>query len=628
MYAILYLYGVHRDVVSGVLIPLVMIIVAGLVVSIRSRGWWVFPVLVFLGGMMTGHFAAHVTEEHFRGKEFQPQRIENYSFSWHIAKEHPWLGMGLGSPEKVQELNGYEVHHPALKNNKNYAAYVKWMPTKTMDSIFLTFLSDLGIPFLIVYLFALVGLLARLIGTALRPLRESAMHPLVLILPITGIVAHSVIDDTFIYPQVCWFFHILLGLIPQPATESVRIPVRWKQVFVRAAAVAGAVAVGLFIGTHPLFQPGEIGIGEKISSGVKELPLVALLYKVRAESLADKKGSERVGRGATSTGAESSEAGKSRRTSIGKQSEQGAKGGKGSALEEEPRLPGKLVATIRDYRGENVRWGLMVMLDNSETMLAKSEPWSPSRFRAAVDLLDRVTNEITDGSEMAVRCFSAAFSLTKDGHDFPVSVSRVLLNWTRCPIVELPHILERIEPCQQTNPCAAAAHSAGTDFAGMHAVVPRVLMISDGKKRCAVREVMSSITEEESGARPVVDMILFGNGASDQQRYEELARESGGFFSRLDGPSDLESSVARYCSVLKTPKRGQIIVRGDKTTRRVLPGDEITLPPGMYELVMPPIAGVAASDRLIREMRIRAGKTTSVDVSVHGGRLEITSAIR
>jgi predicted membrane metal-binding protein len=38
--------------------------------------------------------------------------------------------------------------------------------------------------------------------------------PLALFLPITAVLLHSILYDSLLYPQVSWFFHLLLGLIP------------------------------------------------------------------------------------------------------------------------------------------------------------------------------------------------------------------------------------------------------------------------------------------------------------------------------------------------------------------------------------------------------------------------------
>ena len=284
-----------------------------------------------------------------------------------------------------------------------------------------------------------------------------------------------------------------------------------------------------------------------------------------------------VSRGATQRRAASSVASKPDSASISAQSGHGAKGGKGSALEEKERLAGKLTVKIRDYRGETVRWDLMVILDNSESMANEAERWSPSRFRAALDFLNGVNNEMTEGSEMAIRGFSSAFSLTRDGSRFPISVSRILLNWTHCPVVGLPQAVEHIAPVRGLIPVPLRPVPSARTLPVCTRLSACTCVLTDGRSQCAVREVMSAVTEEKSGPRTVVDIILFASGASHHQGYEELARGSGGVFARLDSPSDLGSTVPTYCSVLKTPKRGQITIRDDKTTREVLPDEEVQL---------------------------------------------------
>ena len=82
----------------------------------------------------------------------------------------------------------------------------------------------LGLPFTLTYLAALGMLLARLVGLASKPPPGLFLHPLVLLFPLTMGLVHFQFFDGLLFPQSCWFFHLLLGLIPPrgvcPATAD------------------------------------------------------------------------------------------------------------------------------------------------------------------------------------------------------------------------------------------------------------------------------------------------------------------------------------------------------------------------------------------------------------------------
>jgi hypothetical protein len=52
------------------------------------------------------------------------------------------------------------------------------------------------------------------------------LHPLMLLFPLTMALVHFQFYDGLLFPQSCWFFHLLLGLIPpgvgRPATAELQ----------------------------------------------------------------------------------------------------------------------------------------------------------------------------------------------------------------------------------------------------------------------------------------------------------------------------------------------------------------------------------------------------------------------
>jgi hypothetical protein len=82
------------------------------------------------------------------------------------------------------------------------------------------------LPFTLTYLAALGILLARSGGFAFKPPPGQFMPPLVLLCPLIMGLMHFQFFDGLLFPQSCWFFHLLLGLIPSrgvcPATAGLR----------------------------------------------------------------------------------------------------------------------------------------------------------------------------------------------------------------------------------------------------------------------------------------------------------------------------------------------------------------------------------------------------------------------
>jgi hypothetical protein len=145
-------------------------------------------------------------------------RIENIFFSWDIARQHPFLGIGLSS-HRDRFLKDYQIKYPYQTKEKFAEDVAKIV---TPDNQILTFLAGLGFPFTIVYFLAVLTLLVKLVGMTFRPPPGLYFHPMALLFPLTAALIHYQLYDGLLFPQNCWFFHILLGLIPlAPATRKI-----------------------------------------------------------------------------------------------------------------------------------------------------------------------------------------------------------------------------------------------------------------------------------------------------------------------------------------------------------------------------------------------------------------------
>ena len=143
-------------------------------------------------------------------------RAENYPFSYHIALRHPLLGIGARAPRE-KYLEDYSIHYPYITKG-NFAFSVGNI--RTSENIFLTFLADFGFPFFLLYSGSVVLLFIRLVRHTLQGDKANVIQPICILLPLTAGLLHLMILDGLYLPQVSWFFHILLGLIPARAPSG------------------------------------------------------------------------------------------------------------------------------------------------------------------------------------------------------------------------------------------------------------------------------------------------------------------------------------------------------------------------------------------------------------------------
>ncbi len=209
-YVVFYL----SDLRSAFLTPIVLVVLAAFFRMIRLR---YVVLIVILASVATMFFVRQLPWTKI-GTEHEPAyyRAENYVFSLHIALKHPLLGIGLTAP-RGEFLEDYEVKYPYVTKEK-FAHSVTRIGVS--ENIFLTFMAELGFPFVILYGVSLIILAARLVREAFQPSGSSFLHPLALLLPITAGLLHFLVYDGLLHPQVSWFFHILLGLIPMRNQES------------------------------------------------------------------------------------------------------------------------------------------------------------------------------------------------------------------------------------------------------------------------------------------------------------------------------------------------------------------------------------------------------------------------
>ncbi|MBI5572504.1 MAG: hypothetical protein HY914_21350 [Desulfomonile tiedjei] len=571
-YVTLYLTGID-DTRSAVLIPMAVLAVPALFGSYRSGAVPVGLVLLFVLSAAAAYYASHLSH---RGLlQYQEYRLESYPFSWHIAKQHPVLGIGLRSP-RDEFLEGYRVKLPAYGRD-TFEREVKYLVTS--ENVFLTFMSGLGLPFLILYALALVVLLARLFRLLAKPPPYMVFHPLVLLVPLTGSILHLFTTDALLYPQVNWFFHVLLGLIPSPPVPAGERQFSATTVCMRLAAATAAVALGIVAGTHQAFAPANI-------------PGISFVAGKRAAATPSAESGDRA---ATST-----------------------EPGHGKSTEAAPL--GSLVVNLEGYRGAPEKWAVMLLVDNSPTMAAQDNQGAPSRLRVACDFVSGFAAIVPHTSKMAIRAFSAEVSGRKDGKEVPLRVSRLLRSWTDGPVNGLQDLFDTTEGMQGRNHLIAAAlHSLRRDFATAPDYSPRIVLLTDGSGTASANPLLEANGKLRKESRVKIDVVALAMSDSARRaEFRKLVGGTGGMYLAIERSQDIDAALATYKRLFQEVRPAHIEVQGAGTRYKTLPGKELKLTSGEYRIVLPHMEGLSHDKAaVLPPVPIRAGETRTVTIRVN-----------
>lgn len=287
---------------------------------------------------------------------------------------------------------------------------------------------------------------------------------------------------------------------------------------------------------------------------------------------------------------------------------------------EQFQLPGSLLVKIHNYSGVMTQWGLMVILDDSAVMARKARPWTPSRSQAAESFVAKLVGHLTPGSKLAVRDFLCKQPDAAKKHREGPCLTHMLYEWTESPFAGLKEKLARVTLGGHTNPCAAAAYSLKKDFAGAGSLKPRILIVTGGTAKCPVNEVVKAAEQRDSKDKTAVDVLAIGMGKKTEAGYSNLVKKCSGLLLKVDNPSDVEAALSRYGKVLKTRTMEKIEVRNEKGVFNINPEEEITLPPGSYTVVLPVVAGLSPSKRIVPNVRVTSEQANILDVRIRKGK--------
>lgn len=291
---------------------------------------------------------------------------------------------------------------------------------------------------------------------------------------------------------------------------------------------------------------------------------------------------------------------------------------------EQFQVPGSLKVHIQNYRGATVKWGLMVILDDSQSMARKSKTFAPNRVHTAASFISKLPDALTSGCKLAIRDFECSKPNPKAKGAVGHCPTRLLHDWAEPPFQSLGEKLEQSHAGGRNDPCAAAAYSLKKDFGGAGGLTPRMLLVTDGATNCRSNEVLRAIDEQWGRNKVHVDVVVLGMHKKRKENYSVLAKRTNGLFFTAENPSDLDAALARYAKILKTPTMEKVEIRGDKVTLTANPDQEVTLVPGSYTVVLPLVGGLRPANRVIENVKVASRDEIKLDVAIKKGKPIIT----
>ncbi len=430
------------------------------------------------------------------------------------------------------------------------------------------------------------------------PPPEALIQPWALLFPIIAGLLHSLTTDTFMLPQLAWYFHLLLGLIPEPAPVPKRSRAGWAWIGARAVALTGALALGILVGTSSYFSPEKLPSAETVRSILREVPVVKLLfYEKQQHAIKD---SEKPLSGDFSP-----------------------TGGLTRVIPDSKPVEnfGDLIVNIENYKGSPVNWAIMAVLDNSKSMTEQAHLGGATRQEMAMAAIASLAREMPPGSKLGLRTFVLDVLAKSKSKEIPLRISRSVLNWTETPISILPDLMREITFKGHNNICAGVLRSLRTDFRSVPELKARIAIITDGRSDCSFGEIFKRI-ESEKKHNLKLDVIALDMPRQAKAVYSKLAAESGGVFVSLIDPTETEV-FSEYLAALRETKPKHLQAVTESRKYDIMPGQQSRLAPGAYTMILPEIEGMEVSDRTINDIKVVVGRTTILNLSVTDGRIVV-----
>lgn len=144
-------------------------------------------------------------------------RVESYPATWEIVKAHPLLGLGIRTPR--QDILASYTPVSGLVSRDGFLAVVG--RNVTWDNQYLSLLCGIGVPLTLLYLFLAGGPLVAYLRLAWRRRVDPATERGITFALLASVI-HFTVHDGLFYPQINWFFHLLLGVAAGLGNEPPR----------------------------------------------------------------------------------------------------------------------------------------------------------------------------------------------------------------------------------------------------------------------------------------------------------------------------------------------------------------------------------------------------------------------
>jgi len=163
--------------------------------------------LLFLG--VAAFFFSQNPGKLFYLKDYESvfYRVEGVPTAMHIAKQRPLFGIGLRA-SRVPYLEDYEMHTD-LTDSYSYMAVVE--SNVTSDNMLATMVVGLGLLPTALYIAMLTAYGRRLVRSFWVG-RDAGLDYRMIGLVLFCCLVHFTIQDGLLYPQISWYFHLLLGV--------------------------------------------------------------------------------------------------------------------------------------------------------------------------------------------------------------------------------------------------------------------------------------------------------------------------------------------------------------------------------------------------------------------------------
>jgi O-antigen ligase len=189
-----------------VLLPFLLIPIVTVALRVRIRG----ALIGFFGALVLAlvFFTLNPGKiPSYSNYESTFYRMEGVPASWEIIKQHPLTGIGIYSP-RTQYLKDFRPYFGMVSRDV-YLAVVQ--RNVTPDNIYVSLAVGIGVPLALAYFVLLSRLLWRFATRmAMGEINHAAGNAI--LFPVLATLIHLAIYDGLFYPQICWFFHLLVGI--------------------------------------------------------------------------------------------------------------------------------------------------------------------------------------------------------------------------------------------------------------------------------------------------------------------------------------------------------------------------------------------------------------------------------